>query len=156
MPWVELDDDVMGALGKEARPLEDASAVLRRLLGLASMEPPPREAAPLPAAEPKRAPLGSLVPIGDYEPAILRELAERGGAGPARDVTQAVGERLAGRLTERDHGTLASGVTRWESRVQVARMRLVDRGLLRRDSPRGTWELTEAGEKAAKSGLGEG
>jgi hypothetical protein len=75
---------------------------------------------------------------------------EREGRGHATEVTNAVGERLADRLTDLDRENLDSGDVRWRNRVQFTRLTLRKRGLLKGDSPRGIWELTEAGWEAAR------
>lgn len=82
---------------------------------------------------------------------ILRVLSERGGAAPAREVVNAVGQLVSDRLTELDQEKLPNGGQRWQSRVQFTRLRLKERGLIRSGSPRGLWELAEAGtEELAK------
>lgn len=152
MRSIEVDDEVWERIKAEAEPLvDDENSVLRRVLGLVDDERP-RGGGRTAPRESKRAPLGSLVDRRAFEIPILQELAERGGSGPARDVTEAVGERLADQLTERDNAILKTGSVRWVTRVQFTRLRLKERGLLKADSPRGVWELTEKGWEAAKSG----
>lgn len=156
MRSIEVDDEVWKRLKAEAEPLvDDENSVLRRLLGIGggSSVPGTRR-----GGRPKgttRAPLGTLVHRDAYEVPILQELAARGGAGPAREITEAVGGRVADLLTDRDHETLNSGSVRWVTRVQFTRLRLKERGLLRDDSPRGVWELTERGREAAERGKAE-
>jgi restriction endonuclease Mrr len=72
-------------------------------------------------------------------------LAERGGSAPARDVVNAVGKVVADRLTELDREELPNGGQRWQSRIQFTRLRLKERGLIKSGSPRGLWELADAG-----------
>lgn len=36
---------------------------------------------------------------------------------------------------------------RWEMRVHFARLRMKERGLIADDSPRGTWEISDAGRE---------
>jgi Mrr N-terminal domain len=149
---IDVDDQVWERLKQEAEPLvDDANSVLRRLLGLEGEGPAPdrRRAG---AMGYRRAPLGSLVHRDAYELPILQELAARGGAGSAREVTEAVGEKVADLLTKRDLETLSSGSVRWVTRVQFTRLRLKERGLLRADSPRGVWELTDKGREAVERG----
>jgi hypothetical protein len=90
-------------------------------------------------------PAGVLLPVDEYKDPILAALAELGGAAPARTVIDAVGTRLGNRLTPMDLASLASGGLRWMNRVQFARLRLVEAGLVTKDSPKGTWELTDLG-----------
>ncbi|MDR7549480.1 MAG: winged helix-turn-helix domain-containing protein [Armatimonadota bacterium] len=92
-----------------------------------------------------RVPPGSLIPEGEYIAPLLTALAERGGSAPAREIIEAVGERLGNRLTPADVESLPSGHIRWQNRVQFVRLRLVEEGLLSKDTPRGVWGLTDAG-----------
>jgi hypothetical protein len=152
MRSIEVDDEVWERIKAEAEPLvDDENSVLRRLLGIdgSASNSTKRERRP---AAPKRAPLGSLMHRDAYERPILEELAARGGSGPAREITEAVGVRVADLITDRDRETLASGSVRWMTRVQFTRLRMKERGLLKADSPRGLWELTERGREAAESG----
>jgi hypothetical protein len=97
-----------------------------------------------------RAPSGALLPEDRYETPLLIALAERGGSASSRDVIASVGEQLADDLMPMDKESLKSGGIRWQSRVQFVRLRLIERGLVEKDTPRGTWGLTEAGMTAAK------
>jgi hypothetical protein len=96
-----------------------------------------------------RIPPGSLLPEDEYVAPLLTALAERGGSAPAREIIEAVGERLGNKLSPADVDTLPSGVIRWQNRVQFVRLRLVEEGLLSKDTPRGVWALTDAGRARA-------
>lgn len=153
MKSIEIDDEVFALIKSRAEPLvDDANSVLRRLLGVDTGGPTLDQSAPPEAAQPGtsgRAPQGSLLSEHAYEKPILLELLERGGRGASRDVTEAVGVRVAGQLTERDSEMLTSGEIRWRARVHFTRLRMKERGLIKTGSPRGVWELTEKGRKAA-------
>jgi len=58
-----------------------------------------------------------------------------------------VGRALEGKLTENDCELLGSGLTRWKNRVQFVRLKLVQAGLVKKDSPRGVWEITQSGRE---------
>ena len=92
-----------------------------------------------------RIPAGSLLPEDEYVLPLLSALDERGGTAPAREIIEAVGERLGDKLLPADKGRLPSGDVRWQKRVQFVRLRLVEEGLLTSDSPRGVWALADAG-----------
>jgi hypothetical protein len=148
---IEIDNQVFEAIKANAEPFVDTpNSVLRRLLGIEgggpTMEVPPSR------KKAGRASPGSILPESEYEVPILRELVERGGSGHATDVTDAVGQRMVDRLTEMDREKLDSGDIRWRNRVQFTRLKLKERGLIAADSPRGVWEITDAGRKVAKSG----
>lgn len=165
---VEIDDEVWEELKAHAEPLVDTpNTVLRRVLGLSATEDArtaseavwPQGARRVDRGDEngrrrpptRRAPMGSLLPESAYESPILRALAARGGSAPARDVVNAVGEMVADRFTELDREKLANGGQRWQSRVQFTRLRLKERGLIKSGSPRGLWELAEAGEELVKA-----
>lgn len=150
METIEIDDEVFDRIKAEAEPFVDTpNSALRRLIGLDAGAKPT-------ADEPKadRAPLGSLLPESEYEDPILKVLAERGGSAHAKEVTDAVGELLGDRLTETDREPLKSGDIRWRNRTAFVRLTLKDKGLLKADSPRGVWELTDRGREAAEGGDG--
>ena len=86
------------------------------------------------------------------EAAIRRYLRRRGGRAVRGEVLAALGEELRDRLGPVDLENLPSGMTRWEANTGKARQRLVRRGVLRDDSVRGVWELSEAG--GGKTGSG--
>jgi len=137
-----LDHDVFEALQRLATPLvDDLNSVLRRVLGIGVSEP----AAGQPRARAKHA-----LPDDEFELPLLRVLLEMGGAGPTKLVIDRVGELLADRLSEVDRAPLASSKEpRWRNRTQFARLSLVKTGHMVKGSPRGYWELTEAGRKRA-------
>jgi hypothetical protein len=147
---IDIDDDILGLLKAEAEPFEDTpNSALRRLLGL---EPGAKPAGTATTGKSARAPLGSLLPESKYELPILQELVDRGGSAPAREVVQAVGERLKDQLTDLDKERLQTGDVRWENRVAFTRLTLKKRGLLKSNSPRGIWEISDEGREAAKAG----
>jgi hypothetical protein len=83
-----------------------------------------------------------------YDLPILSVLDGMGGAGSAPEVIDAVGEMVEEKLTENDLMENRSGVVRWKSRVARRRFHLVQLDLLERNSPRGTWEVSEEGRDA--------
>ena len=137
--------DVVEELKKHAEPFVDTdpNAVVRRLLE--QVAPSGRRTRR--ARDHKRAPVGSLLPEMAYELPILEVLVEEGGTAHAHTVIDRVGEKLEKRLTDRDKQLLPSGGIRWQKRVQFARLRLAERGLLRRDSGRGIWAITDTGRR---------
>jgi len=157
MHEIEIDDDVFRHLQEHAQPLIDSSNdVLRRLLDLEAREesasrrnedrPTARRRTTRKAKKSRtRARSGSLLPGTAYEQPIMKALTGMGGKGAAREVIAAVGDELAELLTGPDQEPLNSGEVRWHNRAHFARLRLVERGLMKKDSPRGVWELTQAG-----------
>jgi hypothetical protein len=165
MPSIDVDDDVINVLKKNAEVFVDSpNSVLRKLLGLGAHDnghasPNGAEPAAAPtrpqkgggttaaSAKPKgaRAMRGTLLPESEYEMPILRYLAGHGGRAPSREVVDAVGEVLADRLTDADRLPLNSGEIRWKSRAAFVRLRLIEKGDLAGQAQRGTWEITDQG-----------
>jgi hypothetical protein len=89
-----------------------------------------------------------LLPENRYEVPLLRALVNAGGRAPYRELVDAVGEELKDELMPADREKLNSGSIRWQSRLQFVRLRLIERGLLARDTPRGVWGITDTGRQA--------
>lgn len=157
---ITVDDEVYSALESAAKPFVDTpNSVLRRVLGLPeAVEGPVRSESRAPGSAGKkrgekkqagsrrtRLPKGELLPEKEYEIPILRSIEARGGAAPAAEVIEDVGRELADHLAHTDHTINDSGLVRWKSRTQFARLNLVKAGELSKDSPRGTWRITDSG-----------
>jgi integrase len=95
-------------------------------------------------AVPPQAPVRGL-DCAAYELPILRALGERGGYARRSEVRAAVLSEMENLLGELDLQLLPSGEPRWEARFDKARWNLRGASYLRADSPRGVWELTDAG-----------
>jgi hypothetical protein len=171
MTEIDIDDDLLDLLKQHAEPFVDTpNDVLRRLL-LSRTEPvsdrrsgegKARAGGPAQATSTsksqrvksgkkasvrKRAPSGALLSEHAYELPLLAALDGAGGRLPTREAVAAVGEHIADQLMPMDHDVLDHGRERWEMRVQFVRLRLVEAGLLEKDSPRGVWEISEAGRE---------
>lgn len=83
-----------------------------------------------------------------YRP-ILQALSELGGSAKMRNVIDRVEELMTKQLKPVDYEPLPSDpeAIRWRNTAQWARNSLVKRGLLKGDSPYGTWEITSEGRR---------
>lgn len=162
-PTIRVDVDVYIALQKSAEPFVDTpNSVLRRLLKLPDSPAPTaksREAETQPRTATvrrsfERAKPGTILPHDAYVEPILSTLVKGDGAVSASQVIAEVGRLLGGKLSASDRDRLPSGGFRWENRVQWVRLRLVERGMLSSDSPRGIWEITELGRDFLRRGGG--
>jgi hypothetical protein len=89
-----------------------------------------------------------FTPVYEYWPAILESLVELDGRAQRDKVITLVGEKLESKLTLADKQPLKSGMdVRWKNRVAWQRLNMVKQGLLRDNSQRGVWEITDAGRK---------
>ena len=80
-------------------------------------------------------------------------LVELAGGGKVADVLELVQMRMKKMLKKVDYQPLASDPSnlRWRNTAQWSRSIMVHDGLLKADSPRGVWEITDAGRKEVMS-----
>jgi hypothetical protein len=93
---------------------------------------------------------GLRTPEEAFNRPILQVLVELGGRAPMGHVLDRVGQLMRGVLRDVDHQPLASDpdLPRWRNTAQWARNSMVREGLLRNDSPRGIWEISDAGRQS--------
>lgn len=78
---------------------------------------------------------------------ILEALMELGGKGETDEILKKVEIKMRDILKPVDYEKLSSGIMiRWQNTAQWERYVMVQDGLLRSDSPRGIWEITEEGK----------
>jgi len=144
MRAVRIDDAVWSALQKRARAFEDTpNSVLRRVLGI-DRSNGKRSAA-------NRVPRGVRTPQSEFRAPLLRVLYESGGSARNSDVVDRLGVLTGSRLNDVDRLKIASGQVRWRNAVQWERNVMAQEGLVKKDSPRGVWELAAKGVKAAEA-----
>src|SRR5262249_50312095 len=89
-----------------------------------------------------------FTPTKAYWRPLLQTLVELGGRGRRERVTAIVGEKMKEILTRADRGRLpTSNYIRWENRVAWQASNMRRDGIMKDDSPRGIWEITDAGRK---------
>ena len=97
---------------------------------------------------------GIKTPQSQYRIPILQVLTELGGRGEVNEILEKVYEKMKDILNKVDLELLPSGTDyRWRNTAQWARNTMVNEGLLRNDSPRGIWEITEKGKIYLKEHL---
>ena len=158
MPTIRIDDEVFEGLKKLAEPFVDSpNAVVRRLLiEKEILKETATKIRPLsaPRSAPERALTPPLTPQPIYEQFLLMTLErDFGGSGDKRSVTRAMIDRMVkqGFISPADLELVATGETKAENTITWGRNALKNRGLIRRGSKRGIWELTEQGLEAAKA-----
>ncbi len=124
-----------------------------------SVSPSPVEpAGTTPAPTKRRGPTPTGIRTSErafYLP-ILQSLLARGGEAPAAEVVDDVLERMKSILKPGDFETTSTtDQPRWKVTVYLARTTMLRQGLLRKDSPRGIWAITEAGRQYAMQASGE-
>lgn len=95
-----------------------------------------------------RRPSGDITPQIEYCRYILDVLVEMGGSGKTDDVLESVGKKMKPVLKPKDYEPHKSDAKqiRWRNTAQWARNLMVNEdGRMRKKSPRGVWEISEAG-----------
>jgi hypothetical protein len=95
---------------------------------------------------------GVRTPESAYYRPILQVLEKMGGSGKVAEVLERVGKLMKPVLKKVDFGPLASGPDnpRWRNAAQWARNSMIRDGLLKGDSPRGIWEISDKGRAMLK------
>lgn len=157
VPSITLSEDTLSALERLARPFVDTTPehVIRRLLdkddGRGEWGKTTEEEGESGKLKRTRISSDQKVPQSEYREPILEALAEMGGRGTREEVLQRVEERMQHRFTPADEQSLpVSPELRWKKSASWERMQMVDDGLLRDDSPRGVWELSDRGWEEAR------
>jgi restriction system protein len=93
---------------------------------------------------------GLRTPEAAFRQPILKVLTEKGGSARMNDVLNDVEQLMKSVLKQVDYQPLPSqpDAPRWRNTAQWERDTMVKEGLLKSTSPRGVWEITEAGRKA--------
>lgn len=104
----------------------------------------------------RRLPRGKATPQAAFRLPVLRALASLGGRAHVREVLQKVEEQMRSQLNEVDREPLPSDpeTPRWMNKACWERFEMVREGLLRGDSPRGVWELSDKGWQFLKDSEG--
>jgi restriction system protein len=97
---------------------------------------------------------GLRTPEAAYYLPILKALIELGGSAKMQAVLDKVHKAMKPILKDVDHEPLASDsdMPRWRNSAQWARNTMRQDGLLKDDSPHGTWEITPAGKDRVQQG----
>ena len=87
------------------------------------------------------------LPRRNYGIPILKALESLGGAGATHQVLDMVYQYMeeANELREIDKSRRSDGQFYWDNRTQDMRRELINKGLMRDDSPWGIWEISDAG-----------
>jgi hypothetical protein len=160
MPVVRIADKTWQRLKPYAIPLEDKpddviNRILDELEKLRPLRPAPVPdsggAGEAPKDRPKRQPRGKKPRREQFRRPLIETLYELGGRASLGKVRPKMERKMASRLREPDHAAVRSGrEPRWWNDVCWMRDDLCKEGLLRGDSPRGIWELSERGLAEAK------
>ena len=154
VPVIRISEDTWERMKQHARPFEDSPEDIVKL-GLDALDQltgrsaRPVSERPKGGGRPRKEAAGTKLPQKEFRNPILRALYELGGAGGLSEVREKILPRIQNRLSEVDYATVSTGEPRWWNAACWERSEMVKDGLLRDDSPRGRWELSETGKRVA-------
>jgi len=94
---------------------------------------------------------GLKTPQSQYKIPILQVLTDLEGRREANKILEKVYEKMKELLNPIDLQVLSSGTDfRWRNTAMWAKNMMINEGLLRKDTPRGIWEITEKGKNYLK------
>jgi hypothetical protein len=145
MPVIRISDETYARLKKHAQPFEDTpeSIIVKALSALESVDGEVPTLTRTPSAPRSDAP---KMPQKDFRVPLLMTLLRFGGRAQAKDVRPLLGAIVAPKLADGDYESVSTGDPRWWNATCWERNELVKEGLLRADSERGVWEISEAGK----------
>lgn len=96
---------------------------------------------------------GLRTPEDAFTRPMLETLIEMGGSASVAKVLDRIGEKMKTIINDYDRQNLPSypHEIRWRNAAQWCRNTLVQEGILKGDSPRGIWEISEKGKMALKN-----
>jgi hypothetical protein len=175
LPTITIDDQVYKELKRMAEPFVDSpNDVLRRVFRLRGEGEMADQNGPdkgLPGDAEDRSVLTkgewktdrrgrphfefrivNRTPDREFRIPILRALEEKDGRAPTIDILERVEELMRPRLKPIDYQPMTSGQIRWRSAANFERkhMALERVPLINPTSPRGIWEITDAGREYLK------
>lgn len=135
-----IRDEANELMEELADGLDDALQTLNSLLGRN------KNNGNLSAKEPRKRKLKQpRTPDEVLRVGIITVLKNMNGSGHIQQILTAMEQQLAGQLLEHDLESVASGKQLvWQNNVCWERNKMVKQGILKNDSLRGIWELTEA------------
>jgi len=149
VPVIRISEGTWERMKVHARPLEDTpDDIVRRALdaleGTKTAVP-----ARTNIGRPRSDVSGKKLPQKEFRGPLLITLLGLGGSADLQDVKRAILPLVRSRLQSGDYQIVSTGEERWWNAICWERSELVKAGLLRPNSPRGTWELSEAGRTTA-------
>jgi len=153
MPVIRISDQTWERMKGHARPLEDTAEdiVVRALNALDRLE---GKSTPKIKAKPRKIDQSRAekTPQKYFRMPLLKALLELGGAGRAKDIRAILERDITSSLKNGDFELVTTGEPRWWNATCWERSELVKEGLLKADSERGIWELSEEGVQLADQG----
>jgi predicted transcriptional regulator len=145
MPVIRISDATWERMKTHARPLEDTPEdIVRRALDALEGRSTKSER-PVRQGRPKAKDTGKKLPQKEFREPLLIVLKRLGGSGSLDQVRSLIEPLVAAKLGRADREAVSNGDPRWWNATCWERSDMVKDGLLRSESPRGLWELSELG-----------
>lgn len=153
---IRISESTYKRLESLARGFDTPGSVIERLLDFyerlhKNIFPPPITHAERAASEGSRLPRGVKTPTKAYYRPILQALINLGGKASVHEVIIRVEKAMEASLNEKDRQPIISNPNepRWANTAKWARKRMtmMQPPLLKPDSPKKIWEITEAGRR---------
>jgi len=156
MPVIRISDETLRRLKTWAEPLEDtAESAVSKVLdaaegarGASARTQTGPGTAKIRTTGKRRGLESAERPSGkEFRKPLLRAIYEMGGSARMRDLYPVMEKHMTAVLLPGDFKNFSFGDRRWRNSIRRERLKLVDEGYLRDDSPRGIWELSDKGSK---------
>jgi hypothetical protein len=150
MPTIRITEETWERLKGWAVPLEDTpnDAIWKALDAADGIRPAAKQEEAPRSRSKRKAETRSkkLLPQREFRRPLMRVLYELGGGASTKELKPILADRLRPELSEDDLRPVPSGgEVRWWNAVCWERKDLVEEGLLKDNSARGVWELTDRG-----------
>jgi hypothetical protein len=143
MPVIRISDKTFERMKKFAEPfVHSPDDIVNLALDALEQTRLVKVPAPSPSGNSRAKP---KLPQKEFEKPLLQVLYELGGGGSLAVVRPIMERKMREHLKEGDFDLVSTGEPRWWNATCWARSALVQEGLLRSDSDRGYWELSETG-----------
>jgi hypothetical protein len=143
VPW---EDRIFCSINLEAQ--QEARSDFQRYLSKPNVEQGIAREAAEEAFQPKAS--DTPLPRRHYALPILIALDQLGGSAPTHKVLRRICQLMENDLRPIDLSQRPDGQVYWENRTHDIRRELVSRGLMRKDSQHGLWEISEAGRESLR------
>lgn len=153
MPVIRISDSTWERLKRHAQPFEDSPEdIVRKALD--ALDKHLGRSVPVvekrsSGGRPRKDMAGAKLPQREFRQPLLRVLHELGDSAEVSQIRERLLPKIRDRLSDADFGLVSTGEERWWNATCWERSYMVRDGLLRSDSPRGRWELTDKGRQAA-------
>jgi hypothetical protein len=150
VPVIRISEETYAHLQRHAKPFEDTtpeSVIIKALTALDMFDGdvPSSVKSPLKRSEARK------LPQKEFRLPLLMTLFRFGGKAQAKDVRTLLGPIMVPKLREGDFESVSTGDPRWWNAVCWERNDLIKEGLLRSNSERGVWEVSELGSNLEAS-----